>query len=100
MSGLRAEAERRKQLMRFERDMLVRELHDSIPNGWPAVLEDPHRFPVARALAAWISDIPEIYQERARRVMMALLANPPPPGWLPKGPDDELLRTLLPDEEA
>ncbi len=100
LSGLRAEAERRNQVTRFVRDVFVRKFAQSVPNGWPAVLEDPHRFPVARALAAWISDIPEIYQERARRVMMALLANPPPPGWLPKGPDDELLRTLLPDEEA
>jgi hypothetical protein len=40
------------------------------------------------------------HQERAQRVGMALLANPPPPGWRPLSPDDELLRTLLPDEEA
>jgi hypothetical protein len=30
--------------------------------------------------------------------MAALLDTPPPPGWRPLGPDDELLRTLLPDE--
>lgn len=100
LMGLLAEAEQRKQVTRFDRDMLVRELHESIPNGWPAVLEDPHRFPVAKALGLWIGDLPDAHQERARRVMMALLANPPPPGWLPQGPDDELLRTLLPDEEA
>jgi len=98
--GLLAEAEQRKQLSRFERDMLVRELNKCIPNGWPAVLEDPCRFPVAKALGLWIGDIPATRQERARRVADALLANPPPPGWLPQGPDDELLRVLLPDEEA
>ncbi|MDC0708652.1 hypothetical protein POL68_09245 [Stigmatella sp. ncwal1] len=30
----------------------------------------------------------------------ALLVSPPPPGWRPLGPDDELLRMLLPDEEV
>jgi hypothetical protein len=29
-----------------------------------------------------------------------LPATPPPPGWRPLGPDDELLGTLLPDEEV
>ena len=38
--------------------------------------------------------------ERVDRAGDALLANPPPRGWLPKGPDDELLRTLIPDEKA
>jgi hypothetical protein len=98
--GLLAEAQQRRQLARFERDMLVRELNKCIPNGWPAVLEDPYRFPVAKALGLWIGDIPEAHQERARKVADALLANPPPPGWLPLSPDDELLRALLPDEEA
>lgn len=32
--------------------------------------------------------------------MAALLATPPPPGWRPLGPDDELLLTLLPDENV
>ncbi|HVG58222.1 MAG TPA: NUDIX hydrolase, partial [Hyalangium sp.] len=40
------------------------------------------------------------HEERVRRAGAALLAMPPPPGWRPLGPDDELLRTLLPDEEA
>jgi hypothetical protein len=30
----------------------------------------------------------------------ALLASPPPSGWLPQGPDGELLLMLLPDEEV
>lgn len=100
MGMLQIEAEQRKRLPRLERDLLVRELHENIPDGWPAVLEDPYRFPVAEALALWISDVPETRQERARQAAAALMANPPPPGWLPKDPDDELLRTLLPDEEA
>ena len=100
LSGLLAEAERRKQVTRFERDVFVRMFAQSVPNGWPAVLDDANRFAVAEALGSWIAYTPEAHEERARRVMMALLANPPPPGWLPQSPDDELLRTLLPDEEA
>ena len=54
LSGLLAEAERRKQVTRFVRDVLVRELSESLPNGWPAVLDDATRFEVAKALGSWI----------------------------------------------
>jgi hypothetical protein len=37
---------------------------------------------------------------RQHQASDALLATPPTPGWHPLGPDDELLLTLLPDEEA
>jgi hypothetical protein len=100
LSGLLAEAEQRRQVKRFERDVFVRMFTQSVPNGWPAVLDDANRFAVAEGLARWIGYTPEVDKERARQVMMALLANPPPPGWRPLGPDDELLRTLVPDEEA
>ncbi|WNG55611.1 NUDIX hydrolase [Archangium gephyra] len=100
LSGLLAEAERSHQVTRFERDVLVRQLSQSLPEGWPAVLDDANRFKVAKALARWIGYTPEAHQDRARQVMAALLASPPPPGWRPLGPNDELLRTLLPDEEV
>ena len=100
LSGLLAEAEQRNRVTRFERDVLVRQLSQSLPAGWPAELDDTNRFAVAKALARWIAYTPEAHQERARQVMAALLATPPPPGWRPLGPDDELLRTLLPDEEV
>jgi hypothetical protein len=99
-SGLVAEAERNNRVTRLVRGQLVRELCDCLPDGWPAVLDDPNRFDVAHALGAWIAFTPETHQERARKVSDALLATPPPPGWRPLGPDDELLLTLLPDEEA
>jgi hypothetical protein len=99
-SGLVAEAERRQQLTRLVRGQFVRELSESFPNGWPAVLDDSTRFELAHALARWGSFTPETHQERVDQVSDALLATPPPPGWRPLGPDDELLRTLLPDEEA
>jgi hypothetical protein len=100
LSGLLAEAEQRKQVTRFVRDVLVRLLSQSLPNGWPDVMDDANRFAVAKALGRWSGYIPEAYQERADQVMAALRATPPPPGWRPLGPDDELLRTLMPDEEA
>ncbi|TSC27346.1 NUDIX hydrolase [Corallococcus sp. Z5C101001] len=100
LSGLLAEAEQRKQVTRFVRDVLVRELAEGLPDGWPVVMDDANRFEVAMALGRWSSYTPETHEERVRRAGDALLAHPPPPGWRPLGPDDELLRTLLPDEEA
>jgi hypothetical protein len=100
LSGLLAEAEQRKQVTRFERDVLVRMLSQDLPDGWPSVMDDQARFAVGKALGRWIGYTPEAHQERSERVIAALLATPPPPGWRPLGPDDELLRTLLPDEEV
>jgi hypothetical protein len=100
LSGLLAEAEQRKQVTRLVRDVLVRELAESLPQGWPAELDDATRGEVAMALGCWTAYAPETHEERVRKAGEALLAAPPPPGWRPLGPDDELLRTLLPDEEA
>ena len=100
LSELLAEAEQLKQVTRFVRDVFVRQLSQSLPDGWPAVLDDANRFKVAKALGLWFAFTPEPHRERADRVGDALLATPPPPGWRPLGPDDELLRTLLPDDEV
>ena len=100
LSGLRFEAEQRKQVTRFVRDVLVRMLAQSLPGGWPTVMDDANRFKVAKALGAWFGYTPESHELRAEQVMAALRATPPPPGWRPLGPDDALLRMLLPDEDA
>jgi hypothetical protein len=100
LSGLLAEAEQRKQVTRFVRDVFARLWSQSVPDGWPSVLDDANRFKVAEAIGSWIAYTPETHKERARQVRTALLAMPPPPGWRPLGPDDELLLSLLPDEEA
>ncbi|WP_375755257.1 NUDIX hydrolase [Corallococcus exercitus] len=100
LSGLLAEAEQCKQVTRFVRDVLVRLLSQSLPKGWPAVLDDANRFKVAKALGSWFAYTPETHKERVDQASDALLAHPPPPGWQPLGHDDELLRRLLPDEEA
>jgi hypothetical protein len=99
-SGLLAEAEQRRQVTRLVRDVLVRELSEDFSDGWPAVMDDETRMDVAIALGRWSAYAPETHEERVRRAGAALLTMPLPPGWRPLGPDDELLRTLLPDEEA
>ncbi|RKH11275.1 NUDIX hydrolase [Corallococcus praedator] len=99
-SGLVAEAERSQQLTRLVRGQFVRELYACLPNGWPAVLDDDARMEVALVLSQWSAYTPETHKERVRLARAALRTTPPPPGWRPLGPDDELLRTLLPDEEA
>ncbi|QSQ22157.1 NUDIX hydrolase [Pyxidicoccus parkwayensis] len=99
-SGLVAEAERSKQVTRLVRGQFVRELSEFLPNGWPTVLDEDARMEVAIALGQWAAYTPETHLERVRRAGDALMASPPPPGWRPRGPDDELLRTLLPDDAA
>lgn len=98
--GLVDEAERSHQLTRLVRSQLVRELAEGLPSGWPAVMDDEARLEVAMALGSWSGFTPVTHHERVDRASAALLANPPPPGWRPLGPDDELLRTLLPDEDV
>ncbi|WIG94103.1 MULTISPECIES: NUDIX hydrolase [Myxococcus] len=100
LSGLLYEAQQRKQVTRLVRDVLVRELAERFPNGWPGTLDNVTRGEVALGLGTWSAYSPETHKERVDRAGDALLANPPPAGWRPLGPDDELLRTLLPDDEA
>ena len=97
LSGLLAEAEQRKQVTRFVRDVLVRMLSQSVSDGWPVVMDDANRFKVAEALGSWSAYTPETHEKRVEQARAALRASPPPPGWRPLGPDDELLLTLLPD---
>ncbi|WP_075207623.1 NUDIX hydrolase [Archangium violaceum] len=99
-SGLVAEAERSRRVTRLVRGQLVRELSQRLPDGWPAVLDDENRLKVAVALARWGTYTPETHEQHVERAKAALRASPPPPGWRPLGPDDELLLTLLPDEEV
>ncbi|KFA87245.1 hypothetical protein [Archangium violaceum] len=99
-SALLAEAERSRRVTRLIRGQVVRELAKALPNGWPAVLDDENRLKAAIALARWGTFTPETHKERVRRIGDELLARPPPPGWRPLGPDDELLLTLLPDAEV
>jgi hypothetical protein len=100
LSGLLAEAERRKQVTRFVRDVFARLWSESVPDGWPTVMDDDARFAVAEALGCWTAYTPETHKDRVKQARAALRVSSPPPGWRPLGADDELLLTLLPDEAA
>jgi hypothetical protein len=63
-------------------------------------MDDEARMEVAIVLGSWSAFTPETHQERIDQVMATLRTTPPPPGWRPLSPDDELLRALLPDEEV
>ena len=97
-SGLVDEAERSHQVSRLVRGHFVREFSECLPDGWPTVLDDEARFAIGRMRGLWIAFTPETHKDHARQLMAALRAAPPPPSWRPRGPDDELLRMLLPDE--
>ena len=99
-SGLVAEAERSHQLSRLVRGQLVRELSEALPGGWPDGTDEDARLELAIALGRWSAYTPAPLKERVRQARAVLRATPPPPGWRPLTPDDELLRTLLPDDEA
>ncbi|MBM7119185.1 NUDIX hydrolase [Archangium primigenium] len=94
------EAERSHQVTRLVRGQFVRELHESFPDGWPPVLDEETRLEIALALGSWFGFTPVTHQGRVNRASDALLAQPPPPGWRPNGPDDALLSMLLPDKES
>ena len=98
--GLVDEAERNHRLARLVRGQFVREFYERFPDGWPAVLDHASRFEVAMMLGSWIGWTPITHEKRAQGAAKALLASPPPLGWRPLGPDDELLRTFIPDDEA
>jgi len=61
-------------------------------------MDDEARFAIGKMRGLWIAFTPETHKDRARQLMAALRAEPPPPSWRPRGPDDELLRMLLPYE--
>ncbi|QSQ11790.1 NUDIX hydrolase [Myxococcus landrumensis] len=94
------EAERTHRLTRLVRAQLVRELTEYLPSGWPVDLNDDTREDVAIARGQWSAYTPEVFRERVMKAGSALMAMPPPPGWRPLNSEDDLLRTLLPDDPA
>ncbi len=95
------EAIERGTVERLARDLLVRELHEHLPDGWrrewgPDVPGDTTTPRWRRSMAAtgWataVGSVPE-YDAAADRVMFALRDQAPfPDGWLPADADDPLL---------
>lgn len=96
-----AEAADRAAVQRFARDLLVRALHEQLPEGWhrdlgpdePGNLTTP-RWRCGMAAVAWASAVATstTYDAVAQRIMAALHETAPfPDGWLPGDADDPLL---------
>jgi hypothetical protein len=90
------EAEERSTVERCARGLLVRQLHEKFPEGWPGTWDDAIIFRRARAYSAWAGALSERYKHCYRRVGEALRAASRdtsiiPPCWLPAGPDDPIL---------
>ena len=86
------EAVRTRSVPHMLRDLFVRELHEALPQGWRAPLDDEARSEVAGALARWETVLEEHLDKPAtftagQDFMDAEL----PAGWLPEGPDDPVI---------
>ena len=100
-SILVAEALRTGTVPRVVRDLFVRELRQSLPDGWKHPLDGAARSGVAGALATWLAELrlaehlrcfdDEVMFEAGQNLMNADL----PPGWLPEGPDDPVITTFV-----
>ena len=97
--GLLEEAERHNQVAHFVRDQFVRLCAQWLPEGWPAVMAANHD-KIGEVYGRWSLYTPKTHKVRVIKAKYALHEAPPPPGWRPLGPDDELLLTLLPDEKV
>jgi hypothetical protein len=91
------EAMRTRTVPRALRDLFVRELRESLPEGWKYPLDDASRCEVAGALATWktelkLEDHLECFDdEMTFKAGQDLMNAELPAGWLPEGPDDPVI---------
>jgi hypothetical protein len=91
------EAIRTRTVPRALRDLFVRELRRSLPQGWNCPLDDESRSEVAGALARWQTELEvedhldcfddDLTFSAGQDVLNAEF----PTGWLPEGPDDPVI---------
>lgn len=91
------EAERRGALHWFVRDLLVRQLHECMPNGWGVGTEDEFAYVRSISYGRWISSLDEAHRSAANKAWDQLKQQDIPVGWLPKGPDDPILEGAFAD---
>lgn len=100
-SVLVQEAIRTGTLPRVLRDLFVRELRESLPQGWNYPLDDASRSEVAGALATWqteleVEDHLDCFDDESTfRAGQDLLNAELPNGWLPEGPDDPVITAFV-----
>jgi hypothetical protein len=91
-SVLLDEAQRTNTVPRLLRDLLVRELHYRLPEGWTNPLDDRTRYEVVAAIAAWWAEFRDhLDAEGKAAARRALLEMDLPVGWLPEGPNDPVI---------
>jgi hypothetical protein len=90
------DAKRAGTVERCARDLLVRQLHAKLPDGWTTARDsDAAVMPRVRATSAWSSSIsshlPE-YKPLVRAIGDTMIRDDPfPIGWLPSSADDPIL---------
>lgn len=100
-----AEARQGGNIERCARDLLVRSLHEKLPEGWHADwgvdVPGDRTTPIARraiALGGWTSSIsvhlPE-YDDVLMGIALTLRDSSPPAGWLPSSADDPVLLEIF-----
>jgi hypothetical protein len=72
------------QFVRFASSLLVREIWESMPEGWGENAQ------LARVYGSWSAALGDPYDAHRDRVFDWLMENAPA-GWRPTGPDDPLL---------
>ena len=96
-SILVVEAVRTRTVPRALRDLFVRELRRSLPQGWKYPLADASRSEVAGALADWQTDLEvedhlDCFDDESMFAAGQDFLNAElPAGWLPEGPDDPVI---------
>jgi hypothetical protein len=91
------EAIRTRTVPRTLRDLFVRELRESLPEGWKYPLDDASRCEVAGALATWKTELKVedhldcFNEEMTLKAGQDLMNAELPTGWLPEGPDDPVI---------
>jgi hypothetical protein len=100
-SVLVQEAIRTRTVPRVLRDLFVRELRRSLPQGWKYPLDDASRSEVAGALAHWqteleVEDHLDCFDDESTfKAGQDLLNAELPTGWLPAGPDDPVVTAFV-----
>ena len=85
------EAEEAGTIERCARSLLVRMIHEELPEGWHKEWNDDTRFRRAGVFSRWVVDMGSRYEPIGDHICDVLEAAPIPEGWLPGGPDDPIL---------
>jgi hypothetical protein len=85
------EADSAGMVERCARDLLVRNLHEELPEGWHTQWNDDTQYRRAGVFSSWYATLGSRYEPAVDSIFAAFVAAPIPEGWLPDGPDDPIL---------